>query len=207
MFQRLPMPYPVQNLSKQAETAVQLPQPLAATSPVQRSVGVRFHRRLVAGAILVFATLLGSVQGTGEAKAYGSNDLADAGDCVVLYGINCVHAQDARNWATDVTIWKFGKNGHNDMSDAFRHCSWIGAIATRIGESGAYTVGYIHESNANAPEAEFKMDDWNNFVGAGIGAAAVRSGAKDQWGYVLRECESKARGKMLYGMDGKKGNY
>ncbi|GAB2636381.1 DUF6973 domain-containing protein [Nocardia goodfellowii] len=160
-----------------------------------------------AGVLVALAASIGGVQGTGEAKADLGSDLADASQCSVLYGANCVHVLDAKTWAENVTKWKFGRNGRNDMSDAFRHCAWIGAVATRLGQSEAYTVGMIHEENANGPESEYKMDDWNNFIGSGIGAAAVSSGTSDQWGYVLSECESKARAHALYGLDGIKGNY
>ncbi|WP_394855190.1 DUF6973 domain-containing protein [Rhodococcus aetherivorans] len=159
------------------------------------------------GAVLAAGIALGGTQGIGTANADVLSDLADAADCTYLYGSNCVHVEDARNWATEVTIWRFGYNGRNDISDAFRHCAWIGAVATRLGERDAYTVGFIHENNSQGPDSEFKMDDWNNFTGAQIGAAAVRSGTSDQWGYVLQKCEAKARSNQLYGLNGVKGNY
>lgn len=165
-------------------------------------------RRGVVGGVLAVGIAVGAVNGAGVAGAdSGNSDLNDAADCGVLYGANCVHVVDAKVWAESVTEWKFGHNGRNDMSDAFRHCAWIGALATRLGERDAYTVGFIHEENGPGPESENKMDDWNNFTGAGIGAAAVRSGTSDQWGYVMNECETKARKYELYGLDGVKGNY
>ncbi|MBX4170310.1 hypothetical protein K3M35_16870 [Rhodococcus sp. DMU2021] len=135
--------------------------------------------------------------------------LDEAVDCAVLNGVSCVHVQDARTWAEDVTMWKFGnRNHHNNMGDAFRHCAWIGSLTTRIGQQDAYRVGFAHEEyDAGQPAAERAMDEWNNFVGAGIGAAAVRSGARDQWGYVLKECESRARNYTLYGLEGIQGGY
>lgn len=139
-----------------------------------------------------------------EAKADG---FTDALDCAALYGFDCAHAGDAKNWAESVTAWKFPGAAHNNMADAFRHCSWIGAIATRVGQQDAYTIGYIHERNSGGPTSEFEMDDWNNFVGSGIGEVAVASGTSDQWGYVLEQCDAKARNYELYGLDGEQGNY
>ena len=142
--------------------------------------------------------------------ANASGDSFDEGlNCAVLNGVSCVHVSDARNWAESVTTWKFGAvNHHNDMGDAFRHCAWIGALATRIGQQDAYRVGFVHEEyDKDAPEAEKMMDDWNNYIGAGIGADAVASGTSDQWGYVLDQCESRARDRTLYGLGGLQGNY
>lgn len=137
----------------------------------------------------------------------GADAFTDAVDCTSLYGLDCAHAADAKTWAENVTTWKFPGSAHNNMADAFRHCAWIGALSTRIGEQDAYTVGFIHERNSDGPDSEFQMDDWNNYTGAGIGSDAVTSGTPDQWGYVLRQCETKARNYELYGLDGKQGNY
>lgn len=158
---------------------------------------------------IIGALTIGCVVSVATASQAQADPFEEALDCAVLNGFACFHAQDAKNWSISVTDWKFkSERKLNTMADAFRHCTWIGALATRIGQQDAYRVGFAHEEyDSSRVEAESKMDDWNNFIGAGIGAAAVRSGTSDQWGYVLNECESRARSYQLYGLDGIKGNY
>lgn len=135
---------------------------------------------------------------------------SEAIDCFALYNLDCAHAQDAQLWARDVAAWVFPEHAvqHNDMADAFRHCVWIGALATRVGQQDAYTVGFMHEEYAeDNPSEEYAMDDWNNFIGSMIGEDAVNAGVEDEWGHVLAECESRARSYELYGLDGVLGNY
>lgn len=144
-----------------------------------------------------------------EASSSGYGSAKEAAACVAKFGPSvCRHTKDAADWAHRVTVWKFKRNGHNDMSDAFRHCAWMGALATRVGSSRAIQVGDFHEDFMKPnPIKERRMDVANNVVGAGIGAWAVQKKYKDTWGYVLKECESKARNKRLYGLDGKLGRY
>ena len=164
-------------------------------------------RRVAIGVVLSMAMQGGMLTMT-RAHA-GADEFDEILNCAVLNGISCAHVADARDWSIRVTDWKFGSaNHHNNMADAFRHCAWTGALATRIGEQDSYRVEFVHEEyDKDNNDAEFKMYDWNNFTGASIGAAAVRSGTKDQWGYVLNECESRARAYTLYGLNGVKGNY
>lgn len=167
---------------------------------------MKWRIAIAAASIGAALQTLGSVAVSPPAHA---DDFDEGLNCAVLNGISCVHVQDARQWSVSVASWKFGDgNHHNNMADAFRHCAWIGALATRLGEQDAYRVGFVHEEyDAEQPKAEMKMDDWNNFTGAAIGSAAVSSGTSDQWGYVLNECESRARSYQLYGLGGVKGNY
>lgn len=128
--------------------------------------------------------------------------------CFVTYGASaCDHAWDARNWAIDVTKWKFPKSKDGDIGNAFAHCSWSGALATRVGSSDAYGITFIHENRTDNPAPHRLMDEWNNFVGSQIGSEAVSSGASDTWGYVMNKCEEYARDGKLYGLCGVKGAY
>ena len=88
------------------------------------------------------ATLIGSPS---QARADNYDDFADAIDCSAIHGFNCAHVVDAKDWAIRVTTWKFPGPAHNNMGDAFRHCAWMGALAKRVGQQGASTVGIIHE--------------------------------------------------------------
>lgn len=51
------------------------------------------------------------------------------------------------------------------------------------------------------------MDLKNNSVGAELGQEAITARPDDQWGYVLEQCEARARSYELYDMNGVKGNY
>lgn len=135
---------------------------------------------------------------------------ADAIDCFINHQLACWHVKDAREWAYGVTKWKFpGFETYRDnMPDAFRHCAWIGAVATRFGFDDALHIGTIHEMTAtDSTESDAIMDEINNNIGAQIGDEAARRNLDDQWGYVVDQCESKARNYELYGLDGIKGNY
>lgn len=83
----------------------------------------------------------------------------------------------------------------------------MGALSTRFGFDGATYIGYIHEDNSRNPEEERQMDLKNNSVGAELGQEAITARPDDQWGYVLEQCEARARSYELYDMNGVKGNY
>ena len=162
--------------------------------------------------IMTVLAIILVLQGPSALASSLSDDTANVGEaaeCAVMRGFECKQARDARDWAISVTAWRFPESElkHNDMADAFRHCAWMGALATRLGQSGAYHVGYVHEEYAKGPAAERSMDLWNNLIGADIGEAAKAGNYDDQWGYVLEQCESRARAHELYGMGGVKGNY
>lgn len=74
-----------------------------------------------------------------------------------------VAAQEALDW----TLYKFGNNGHNDKSDAFRHSSWniwITGFTGSVGWAKSWTDA--HEQGAtNQPSVEFNMDINNNTEG------------------------------------------
>lgn len=62
----------------------------------------------------------------------------------------------------------FGKNGHNDESDAFRHMLWAGLSAHDAGAERARLFLDAHERNPNQPEKERVMDSKNNEAGIAI---------------------------------------
>lgn len=69
--------------------------------------------------------------------------------------------------AQDYTIYKFGKNGHNDKTDAFRHAAWnINIIGFTDDIYFAKEWTDAHEDGAlSQPYEEYHMDLNNNSVG------------------------------------------
>lgn len=63
---------------------------------------------------------------------------------------------------------RFGKQGHNDSSDAFRHCYWSSLITRDAGVLAALSFTTAHEDNPNNPPDEKDMDLHNNSVGIAI---------------------------------------
>lgn len=132
-------------------------------------------------------------------------------ECHYFNKSECWHLQSTSDWATITTDWKYpgGNLMDGTKQNAFKHCIWIGALATRLDESSAYRAGFVHEEMARSGQPpEFReMDEWNNFVGASIGADAKRKNLPDQWGYVVDQCYSLAESGQLYGPGGIKGGY
>jgi len=62
---------------------------------------------------------------------------------------------------TKETIKRFDGNGHNDRSDAFRHCYWSCCMARGIGVEEAKKFGDSHENYGNNPRCEKLMDLFN----------------------------------------------
>ena len=77
--------------------------------------------------------------------------------------------------AFDETVRRFGHNGHNDASDAFRHCFWSALLMRDIGEADAREFTTLHESSPLNPPNEKAMDLHNNSVGIELG----KSGGSD----------------------------
>jgi len=63
----------------------------------------------------------------------------------------------------------FGFNGHNDKSDAFRHCYWSALLSKEIGYANALVFTTAHESSPLNPKNEKSMDLHNNLFGLKIG--------------------------------------
>ena len=161
--------------------------------------------------LLVGGPMLGTAP---EGKALTPDELlrhVDEGlDCVLQNKLSCQHVETTKKWAEDVTEWKYPNGNKTDgtKANAFKHCIWIGATATRLGETDAYRVGFTHEKYAKDQKSDFRiMDEWNNFIGAGIGAKAKADNLSDQWGYVIDECQKLAESHDLYGPNGVKGAY
>jgi len=75
----------------------------------------------------------------------------------------------SKDLAFNETKKRFGYNGHNDKSDAFRHCFWSATLARDLGYVEAKMFTDAHESNPTNPPDEKEMDLHNNGVGLGIG--------------------------------------
>ena len=64
---------------------------------------------------------------------------------------------------------RFGYNGRNDETDAFRHCMRSGLISKRISHSEAIKFTTMHEMQDVNDFAEKSMDLHSNKIGAEIG--------------------------------------
>lgn len=129
----------------------------------------------------------------------GGVTIYEAVHCVVNAKV-CGHAIDAQKWAVSITDWKFPSGGphHNNTADAFRHCSWAGAMTHRVGRDKAMEVLANHEAIDNKqPTAELEMDMANNLTGMEVGIKARSKGGTDQWGWILGQCEKLARTNQL----------
>lgn len=84
--------------------------------------------------------------------------------------------KEAKEMAIAETKCRFGRNGHNDASDAFRHCYWSALLARDLGRTAALEFTTAHESSPANDPAEKAMDLYNNGVGLDIG----RSGGTNQ---------------------------
>jgi len=98
------------------------------------------------------------------------NNLTDAEKGYVkTHPYNAYVIHRAKEIATKETRKRFGKNGRNDKSDAFRHCYWSSMVSRDIGEAQAKIFADLHESSPHNPVHEKLMDIFNNSVGIGIG--------------------------------------
>lgn len=78
---------------------------------------------------------------------------------------HAVPIKDAKEAAYAETRTRFGHNGHNDKSDAFRHCYWSALLARDLGYSNAKRFTTAHESSPSNPANEKAMDLHNNAIG------------------------------------------
>lgn len=180
------------------------------------------HLRLLAVAILTVVTVISGALVSASPVSAQSDDFKCTGTpeqcakfreaavkCLVNFGpIACNHADDAGDWVKSIENDLFpGQTEDGQIGNAFAHCAWIGALATRVGADDAYDIGLIHEAVWVNPVASREMDLANNAVGAQIGEEAEQSGTDDEWGYVMNECESRAKSGQLYGPCGVMGSY
>ncbi len=89
--------------------------------------------------------------------------------------------------ATSETKKRFGFNGHNEDSDAFRHCYWSALLAHEIGYMHALMFTNAHESNDDNPPEEKRMDLHNNSVGLSIGRMHFSFKDKFQFGWIEKD--------------------
>ncbi len=69
----------------------------------------------------------------------------------------------------------FGVNGHNDLSDAFRHCYFAAMLSRDLGYYDAMTYLKAHKNFPGNPSNEKRMDMRNNYIGADIGQTQKRN--------------------------------
>ena len=101
---------------------------------------------------------------------------------VRTHPINAFYIKNNRDSAFRETERLFGLNGHNDRSDAFRHCYWSALLARDIGYHDTVKFTTFHEMRPGNPLTEKQMDLHNNKIGAGIG----RNGGSDA--ILSRQC-------------------
>lgn len=82
---------------------------------------------------------------------------------------NAYQIRQNRGKAFRETERRFGMNGRNDESDAFRHCYWSALISRDLGRHEAIKFTTLHEMRPGNALAEKSMDLRNNAVGAEIG--------------------------------------
>ncbi len=75
----------------------------------------------------------------------------------------------SKDTAFNETVRRFGRNGRNDRTDAFRHCFWSSVLSRDIGYYWAKLFTDAHETNPDNPAGEKEMDLHNNSVGLKIG--------------------------------------
>ncbi len=80
--------------------------------------------------------------------------------------------KECKDDAERETERRFGYNGRNDETDAFRHCVWSGLISKRISQVEAIKFTTMHEMQDGNSFSEKSMDLHNNRVGADIGQEA-----------------------------------
>lgn len=77
--------------------------------------------------------------------------------------------KNAMEVAIEETTRRFGCNGRNDRSDAFRHCYWSALLSRDIGYAKACEFTNAHESYPGNAANEKAMDLHNNSVGLKLG--------------------------------------
>jgi Domain of unknown function (DUF6973) len=92
---------------------------------------------------------------------------------VKAHPIDAMTIDEDTKKAFQETTRMFGFNGHNDKTDAFRHCFWSALLARDIGYAKALDFTTAHESSPTNPADEKAMDLHNNSVGLLIGKAGM----------------------------------
>ncbi|MEC4719695.1 hypothetical protein RY831_11090 [Noviherbaspirillum sp. CPCC 100848] len=84
---------------------------------------------------------------------------------ITVYPHHAFAIKNSKEAAFEETKRRFGFNGRNDQSDAFRHCFWSAVLAREIGYAGALRFTTAHESSPLNSKIEKEMDLHNNGVG------------------------------------------
>lgn len=82
---------------------------------------------------------------------------------------HAITIKESKETAFAETKARFGRNGHNDKSDAFRHCFWAAILARDLGYANAMVFTTAHESSPTNNPGEKAMDLHNNRIGLRIG--------------------------------------
>lgn len=90
---------------------------------------------------------------------------------IFMYPEHATAIKASKETAYAETRRRFGRNGHNDRSDAFRHCFWSALLSREIGYAAALRFTTAHESSPSNDPSEKVMDLHNNSVGLKIGRA------------------------------------
>jgi len=90
---------------------------------------------------------------------------------IFMYPEYATAIKESKEAAYVETRRRFGRNGQNDYSDAFRHCFWSALLSRDIGYAAALRFTTAHESSPTNDPAEREMDLHNNAVGLKIGRA------------------------------------
>lgn len=86
-------------------------------------------------------------------------------ELVLKYPFDALKIRDNAKYVRDVVVKQYGMNGHNDVSDAFRHCFFAALNSITCGSIIANRFGDAHEADPNQPAIEKTMDLHNNKVG------------------------------------------
>jgi len=95
---------------------------------------------------------------------------SDVVQCI-LNPRDCGEVRKCRDDALQVTRQEFGRQGHNDDGDAFRHCYWSCCMTKAIGAGAAKGFGDGHEEYPGNPICEKNMDLFNNAMGISLARA------------------------------------
>ena len=112
---------------------------------------------------------------------------------VKRHPVNAYIIAECKNKAVAETRKKFGHNGRNDKSDAFRHSFWSALLAREIGYQQALQFTTLHESQPGNDLKEKSMDLHNNRAGADIG----RNGGADEM-LSLKCMEALKQGRLIH---------
>lgn len=164
----------------------------SATSPTVGTVNSSIDVTVdTAGALVAFATC----PPTNVCSADGWDKMNEKEKRICRNNpYDCKRAKDT---VADSLQWakrRYGRNGHNDVSDAFRHCMWSALMTKRANSSFAKQMGDAHEyGDKNNPDDEEFMDLHNNSWGREAG----RNGENHSDTWLANVCQHYQRNNTL----------